>query len=231
MIRDIEDGGPVAVLASGGADSAALAVELARAADRVWPIFVRFGLRWEEAELAGLRRFLDAVGDPRIAPIVVLDEPVADIYGPEHWGVGAGPVPGLDSADAEVYLPGRNLLLATKAAVWCRLRGVDRLALGSLAGNPFPDSSAGFFDDLAGVLNRGMDGRLRIIRPYAGLGKADVLRRSPGLPWHLTFSCLAPDARGRHCGACNKCAERIRAFDRAGVPDRTEYARPRPTPL
>lgn len=227
MIGDDGAGGQVAVLASGGVDSAALAVELAGSSGRVWPIFVRFGLRWEAAELAGLRRFLGAVAIPRIAPILVLDEPVADVYGPEHWSVAGPGIPGLDSADAEVYLPGRNLLLATKAAVWCRLRGIDRLALGSLAGNPFPDSSPEFFDRLAGVLNEGMGGRLRIIRPFAGLTKVDVLRRHLGLPWHLTFSCLAPDDRARHCGACNKCSERIRAFDRAGIADPTDYAAPR----
>jgi 7-cyano-7-deazaguanine synthase len=218
------------VLASGGVDSAALAVDLAGRSATVFPIFVRFGLRWEDAELAGLRAFLGAVAHPRVAPVTVLDEPVAEVYGPDHWSVGGAAVPGLDSPDEAVYLPGRNLLLATKAAVWCRVRGVDRLALGSLAGNPFPDSSAEFFDALADVLGRGLDGRLEILRPYAGLAKADVLRRLPGLPWHLTFSCLAPDGRGRHCGACNKCAERIRAFRAAGAADPTDYANPpRPT--
>ncbi len=221
----------MAVLASGGVDSAALVVELARDSDRVDPIYVRFGLRWEDAELAGLRAFLQAVADPRIAPVTVLDEPVADVYGVDHWSVGGTSVPGLDSTDDEVYLPGRNLLLVTKAAVWCHLRSVDRLALGSLTGNPFPDSSDQFFERLADVLNLGMAGRLEIIRPFAGSSKADVLRRSPGLPWHLTFSCLNPDGSGRHCGVCNKCAERIRAFDRAGIIDPTQYATGRPKTL
>jgi 7-cyano-7-deazaguanine synthase len=39
----------------------------------------------------------------------------------------------------------------------------------------------------------------------------------------LTFSCLAPQGR-RHCGRCNKCAERKRAFRQAGIPDPTKYA-------
>ena len=223
MVASGDAGGAVAVLASGGVDSAALTVDLAASHARVYPIFVRFGLRWEVAELAGLRAFLDRVGSDRIAPVTVLDEPVADVYGSDHWSVAGPSVPGLDSADAEVYLPGRNLLLITKAAVWCRLRSIRTLALGSLAGNPFPDSSAGFFDQLAAVLNRGMDGDLSIIRPFAGLRKVDVLRRAPGLPWHLTVSCLRPDDRGRHCGACNKCAERQRAWATAGIADPTQY--------
>ncbi len=216
-------GEAVAVLTSGGVDSAALTVDLARIHVRVWPIFVRFGLRWEAAELAGLRAFLTRVGSDRIEPVTVLDEPVADVYGREHWSVAGATVPGLDSADAEVYLPGRNLLLVTKAAVWCRLRSIQFLALGSLAGNPFPDSSAEFFNQLAAVLNQGMNGDLAIIRPFAGSRKVDILRRFPTLPWHLTVSCLAPADQGQHCGACNKCAERQGAFALAGIADPTSY--------
>jgi 7-cyano-7-deazaguanine synthase len=38
-----------------------------------------------------------------------------------------------------------------------------------------------------------------------------------------TFSCLSPVV-DRHCGDCNKCAERRRGFLRAGVTDETPYA-------
>jgi 7-cyano-7-deazaguanine synthase len=221
-------GGDAAVLVSGGLDSAILAADLLGTFDRVHPIHVRFGLRWEEAERTHLVRFLDEArrSRPGLRPLTVLDEPIAQVYG-EHWSNAGRPgVPDLASADEAVYLPGRNVLLASKAAVWCRLRGVDTLAFGILKGNPFPDSTPGFFGDLSAVLNRAMDGRLRLIRPYEGLSKADVLRRGAdlGLPVHLTLSCLDP-VDGMHCGGCNKCAERRRAFRSLGVADRTRYAR------
>lgn len=219
---DRPEGGDVAVLASGGADSAVLAVELLERFDRVFPIYVRFGLRWEGAERAGLEAFLGAIGRPGLMPLTVLDEPVADVYG-EHWSTGGGAVPGAQSPDEAVYLPGRTLLLAAKAAVWCRLRGIATLALGTLAANPFPDSTPAFDRDLEAVLGRALGGRFRLIRPFAGLGKAEVVRRGAGLPLWLTFSCLQP-ADGRHCGRCNKCAERRRAFREQGRADRTAYA-------
>ena len=43
-----------AALASGGLDSAAMMAMLA-AAGPVWPVYVRSGLSWEEAELTALR--------------------------------------------------------------------------------------------------------------------------------------------------------------------------------
>ena len=216
------EGGDVAVLVSGGADSAVLAVDLLGRFDRVSPIFVRFGLRWEDAELAGLRAFLAAVDRPALMPLVILDEPVGDVYG-DHWSTGGAGVPGAHSPDEAVYLPGRTLLLATKAAVWCRLRGIATLALGTLASNPFPDSTPRFDRGLEAVLATALGGRFRLIRPFASMSKADVLRRGAGLPLWLTFSCLQP-VDGRHCGRCNKCAERRRGFREQGRVDRTAYA-------
>jgi 7-cyano-7-deazaguanine synthase len=68
---------------------------------------------------------------------------------------------------------------------------------------------------------------VRLLVPYRGLSKAEVVRRGRGLPLEWTFSCLKP-ADGRHCGACNKCAERRRGFAEAGLPDPTDYRQERP---
>ena len=114
-----------------------------------------------------------------------LDEPIADVYG-DHWStIGAG-VPGSDSDDEAVYLPGRNLLLTVKAAVWCRLRGVRTLALGSLGSNPFPDSTPEFFSRLEALLDQAMDGGPRLIRPFAALAQG-------GGPVARTRLAAAPD--------------------------------------
>jgi 7-cyano-7-deazaguanine synthase len=219
---DLQEGGDVAVLVSGGVDSAILSVDLTRRFARIFPIYVRSGLRWEEIELASLRTFLAAVARPALMPLRVFDEPVADVYG-EHWSTGAPGVPDADAPDEAVYLPGRNLLLVAKAAVWCRLRQIPALALGSLASNPFPDSTPEFYRGFEAVLERALAARIRLLRPFEGLHKADVLRLGADLPLWLTFSCLRP-VGGLHCGRCNKCAERRRGFLDLGRDDRTAYA-------
>ncbi len=213
----------VAVLISGGLDSAILCVDLAREYPRIAPIYIRSGLRWEAAEIASLRLFLSQVGHEAVDDLVVLDEPTADVYGSRHWSTKGPNIPGSESADEAVYLPGRNLLLTVKAAVWCRLRNITTLALGSLGTNPFPDSTPEFFRMLEGLLNRAMEGDLRIIRPFDHLKKADVLLRGQHLPLHLTFSCINP-IDDLHCGICNKCAERRKGFGDAGLQDLTPYS-------
>lgn len=211
----------LAVLVSGGLDSAILLGEALRCHRRVYPLYVRTGLYWEMAELRQLRRFLEAVCCPALKPLQVLDLPVADLYG-DHWSITGRQVPDAASPDEAVFLPGRNVLLLAKTLLWCHLHRVPALALGLLGSNPFPDATPTFFAAIQDAVNQSVAGAVEVRRPFAGLSKAEVLRRGRGLPLALTFSCIRPVA-GRHCGCCNKCAERRRAFTDAGLPDGTEY--------
>lgn len=214
---------PLAVLVSGGLDSAILLGEMVRVRDVVHPLYVRHGLVWEPEELRHLRQFLEVIRRPSLRPLTVFDVPVADLYG-DHWSVTGRGVPGADSPDAAVFLPGRNVLLLAKAMLWCHLRGVPALALASLGSNPFPDATPNFFDAYEQIVNAAIGGAVRVLRPFAALHKAEVMHRGRDLPLELTFSCIRP-IDGVHCGACNKCAERRRAFAASGIEDKMQYHR------
>ena len=213
---------PLAVLVSGGLDSAILLAEAGRARPAVHPLYIRAGLVWEAAELAHLQRFLAAIHCPTVKPLHILELPIADVYG-DHWSITGRGVPGADTPDDAVFLPGRNVLLLSKALIWCHLNGVPELALAPLGSNPFPDATPEFFDDFAALVSTAVSGNVVVIRPYAELHKADVLRRGVGLPLGETFSCIRP-IHGTHCGRCNKCFERQEGFRAAAVPDPTSYA-------
>jgi 7-cyano-7-deazaguanine synthase len=215
--------GPVAVLCSGGLDSAVLLVEMARATGRSVPVTIEAGHAWEAAERAALRRFVAAVDDARIAPVRTLALPMGDVYG-AHWSMTGVGGPRWDDPDETVELRGRNLVLLTKAMVLAALEGWPTLAMGSLAGNPFPDATPAFFADLAAVCSTALRTPLAIVTPFRGLHKDAVIRRGRDLPLELTLSCARPTAEGIHCGDCNKCRERVEAFRAAGVVDRTPYA-------
>jgi 7-cyano-7-deazaguanine synthase len=212
---------PTAVLVSGGLDSAILLGTLAAEHPAVYPIYVRTGLSWEGVERQYLDRFLTAIKTPSLQPLVVLDQPVRDLYG-KHWSL-QGAAPDANAPDEEFYLPGRNVLLLSKALIWCRMHDVPTVALAVLAANPFPDATPQFFRDYAAIVSQAVGGNVAVITPFGNMTKADVIQRGAKLPLQPTLSCMSP-VNGRHCGVCGKCAERGRAFVAAGVPDPTDYA-------
>ena len=230
---------PTAVLLSGGLDSAVLLADEAARGD-VQPLYVSVGLAWEAAERAIVERFLahpSLAG--RVRPLVSLTVDMRDVYAATHWAV-AGRPPGYHTPDEDVYLPGRNIILLAKAATFCAAAGLDRIVLGTLGHNPFPDATPEFRAAIARALSLGLGHDLRIDAPYSGSSKAQVVARGIelGVPFELTLSCMSPGIGNResgiesripnresprHCGLCSKCRERHDAFIELGVADPTEY--------
>ena len=218
-------GNSSAVLLSAGLDSAVLAAPEARRG-RVHPIYVSCGLAWETEELAAVDRLLSSAAFVSLAPLARLTFTVQDLYPATHWALRGEP-PGFDTPDEDVYLTGRNIALLSKAGVYCGQHRIDRLAIGPLAGNPFPDATPEFFAAMARALSLGLDHTIDISAPFAAMRKSDVVRLGVelGVPLALTLSCMNP-ARGLHCGSCSKCRERRDAFREAGVADPTHYLVP-----
>lgn len=201
----------MAVLASGGVDSACLLDWAEKhAKGKVYPVYVRFGMRWERSEIQALRKFLNAIRRKKIKKPAVLLMPSQDLYS-EHWGMTGRRVPGPRSADDAVYLPGRNLLLLSKALVFSAQREIDAVCIGTLSANPFADASAQFFSAFQRLAKNAIGEKIRILAPFRHITKNRLIRRYARLPLHLCFSCLNPGSRGRACGRCNKCVEWKRA--------------------
>jgi 7-cyano-7-deazaguanine synthase len=211
----------VGLLLSGGLDSGILLGYLLRRGYRVQPFYVQAGLHWERDELRALDSFLPAMQSERLEPLVILEMPLADVYG-EHWSITGQSVPDADSTDEAVYLPGRNAILIVKAAVWCRLHEIEQLALAVLGTSPFGDASREFFNQFAKALDFALGSRIEILSPFGEMTKRDVMEIGRDLPLELTFSCIDPHD-GLHCGRCNKCEERREAFESIRLPDPTKY--------
>ena len=211
-----------AVLFSAGLDSAVLAASEARRSE-VHPLYVSTGLAWEREELAAVERLLAAPAFRSLGPLVTLHFAVSDLYPATHWGLRGTP-PAFDTPDEDVYLTGRNIILLTKSAIHCAQRGLPRIAIGTLAGNPFPDATPEFLSTLAEAMSLGLAHRLEISAPFSRMHKSDVIRLGEELqvPLELTLSCMNP-RDGRHCGQCSKCRERRDAFRESRVQDPTSY--------
>jgi 7-cyano-7-deazaguanine synthase len=216
----------IAVLFSAGLDSAVLLAHALRESETmVQPIYVSAGLAWEAEERAMAARLLSSppYTSSRTRPLVALTVDMRDVYPPTHWAIRGEP-PAYDTPDEDVYIDGRNIVLLSKTAVYMARAGIERVMLGPLAGNPFPDASREFFDAMERALSIGLASAIRIEAPFAAMDKHAVIEigQALGVPFALTLSCMQP-RDGRHCGRCSKCRERRDAFAQAGVIDPTTY--------
>jgi 7-cyano-7-deazaguanine synthase len=209
------------LLLSGGIDSAILLDQLLRSRSSVVPFYVETGSTWQANERNAIDRFISVIASDGLESLVTLEMPLADLY-TDHWSISGDHVPDDSTPDEAVFMPGRNPLLLIKPALWCRMHGVEQLALATLAANPFPDATPAFFAHFEAMLHEATEGHIHITRPFEHLTKGSVLELGRHLPLELTFSCLSPMG-GLHCGQCNKCAERRRAFQDVGIEDRTSY--------
>lgn len=211
------------VLLSGGLDSAIMAVVATEQGDTIWPLYVRQGFVWEEEEIHAVRRFLEEMNVPdQIRELAIVSLEVPPDFA-SRWALEAdAEFPDQDSPDEAVYLPGRNLALLTQAAIHAYAVRAGRIQLGVLAGNPFPDATQTFFRSFERTSREAMDYDFRVELPLAHLTKIEVLERGAGYPLRFTLSCIRPH-NGFHCGRCNKCAERQKAFRRARIADPTRY--------
>src|SRR6185503_17697583 len=114
-------------------------------------------------------------------PLVSLSVDMRDVYAATHWAMQGRP-PGYHTPDEDVYLPGRNVILLGKASVFCAAARVDRIVLGTLAHNPFPDATPEF--------------RAAMAR-NAQLQFQEIINLSPALSEQVKINALNTDQAGK----------------------------------
>lgn len=212
----------MALLISGGLDSSILLQKLVHNKIKIYPIYVRNGNYWEKIERYWLNAFLKTVKQSSVHKLTELHLPTNDLY-QNFWAINGKKVPSARSKDEAVYLPGRNILLIAKTAIFCMHHRIHEIILASLKTNPFLDAKPEFFRQYSSLLSQALNFPIQIKTPLAKMTKKEVMLVGKDWRLDLTFSCIAPEGK-KHCGKCNKCAERKVAFKTAGIKDSTHYA-------
>ncbi|MFH1707811.1 MAG: 7-cyano-7-deazaguanine synthase QueC [Planctomycetota bacterium] len=129
------------------------------------------------------------------------------------------PHPGLP----DTFVPGRNLVFLTHAAVIAYREGAHTIVAGmsQVDYSGYPDCRREAIDALAQALALGMDFPVRIVTPLIDLSKAAIVKLA------VAEGCLAMLAHTHTCytgayppcGSCAACRLRAKGFGEAGIPD------------
>jgi 7-cyano-7-deazaguanine synthase len=143
------------------------------------------------------------------------------------------PKDGLGDGIPVTYVPARNTIFLSLALGWAEASGARAIYIGvnALDYSGYPDCRPEFvsaFEELAAIATKaGIEGdRFTVEAPLLRMSKADIAREAArlGLDVGLSWSCYDPTPNDRHCGLCDSCRLRSKAFIEAGLPDPTVYA-------
>jgi 7-cyano-7-deazaguanine synthase len=123
-----------------------------------------------------------------------------------------------------VWVPNRNGLFINIAAAYGDAFGYGRIVTGFNAeeGATFPDNTPQFVKAMNKCLTYSCEKKVEVVAPVIEMNKEEIIREGIKIdaPLDLSWSCYYAGAK--HCGKCESCMRRARAFKRVGVPDPTK---------
>jgi 7-cyano-7-deazaguanine synthase len=203
-----KNGSRVVLLLSGGIDSSALAALLKNNACEVLALHIDYGQRAAATEWAAVKRVSFELGLPK--PVGFDMSAIGSLLKSEIVQSKK-----IMSAKAKFncsfavdFLPHRNALLVSLAAIFAADRKAGYVAFGIIGGaeNTYPDTTVPFLKKLQTLYKT--PPKIKIIAPFAGMDKRHVVRIAVanGLQITSTYSCNVNAVR--HCGRCPSCVER-----------------------
>jgi 7-cyano-7-deazaguanine synthase len=130
-----------------------------------------------------------------------------------------------DETARKVWVPGRNIVFTAIATSFAEAKGAQIIIVGwdLEEAATFPDNSKEFLNAFNNVLEIGSIADIKIEAPVIDMNKKGIveLGKQVGAPMDLSYSCYKGGKE--HCGVCESCMRRKRAFQESGIEDKTIY--------
>ena len=124
-----------------------------------------------------------------------------------------------------VWVPARNMVFTSIAVSYAESIKAEIIIVGWDAEEAatFPDNSKEFLESFNRLIDVGSPEKIRIEAPAIDLNKEEIVRLGVevGAPMELSYSCYKGE--DKHCGVCESCVRRKRAFKRVNIEDGSEY--------
>ena len=129
------------------------------------------------------------------------------------------------SSASSVWVPARNMVFTSIATSYAESIGAEIIIVGwdREEAATFPDNSKEFLNAFNELIEIGSHDNIKIEAPAIDLNKEEIVELGVkvGAPMELSYSCYA--GREKHCGVCESCMRRKRAFKKLKINDPTEY--------
>jgi len=185
-------------LVSGGLDSTLMAAICAEEGIPQHPLFIDYGQRAADRELAACRASLERLSIPGLLAVKVdgyrdvapsgLNDPKRDVV-------------------IDAFTPCRNLLFVTLGAAYAGSIGAEAVAIGLLHERTalFPDQTERFLASAEATCSVALGRSVRVLAPLSEFSKADVVALAQRRGIAATYSCHLGGPQP--CGRCIACRE------------------------
>ncbi|MDY2744214.1 7-cyano-7-deazaguanine synthase QueC [Methanosphaera sp.] len=137
----------------------------------------------------------------------------------------------LDDYDAaletakSVWVPARNTVFCSIALAYAESIHAEIIIVGwdYEEAVTFPDNSKDYLDAFNKTIKYGSFDNIEIKAPLIDMNKEDIVSKGHEVnaPMELSYSCYTGNEK--HCGVCESCKRRRRAFIKVNIDDPTEY--------
>ncbi len=216
---------------SGGLDSAVATSLLAKDYD-VHALTFDYGQRSAEMEIKSSKTICGKLG---VEHTVIQLPWLAQIGGSALTSEEEVPELSMDQLDdkevcdetaRKVWVPGRNVVFSSIALSFAEAEGAEKIIVGwdLEEAATFPDNSKEFLNAFNHLLDIGSLYDIQIEAPLIDLNKKDIVKLGYEVkaPLELSYSCY--NGGNEHCGLCESCMRRKRAFMEANIKDQVEYS-------
>lgn len=134
-------------------------------------------------------------------------------------------IPMTSNFSQPIIVPFRNAIFLSVAVAYAISIGANRIFYGAQGSDEqfYPDCRKKFYKAFERTARLGTNKEIFVEAPFNDISKSDIIKLGTelGVPFNLTWSCYLNGQK--HCGTCESCINRKKAFNEAGLPDPTDY--------
>ncbi len=211
------------VILSGGMDSTTLLYDAIDQGYEVYALSFDYNQK-HKRELESAKATCLLLGVPhKVMDLSVLNELAPSSLTRDDWEVPEGHY--ADENMKQTVVPNRNMVMLSLATSYTIGLEANLLFYGAHSGDHdiYPDCRLEFVEQLGKTIEMCDWNTVTLQAPYINIDKGDIAIRGKelGVDYSKTWTCYK--GRGKACGKCGSCVERLEAFEKAGIKDPLEY--------